>query len=262
MSQGGFSELCGRIGVEEMSFEACYLMYLLVPDVEDVMTVCRSQSALQKTVEGLGCRLVSDCPQKLRSKKAAMVASFDMHSFQPFFRWMFDMGKSISAMNTGAHVGVVRSVPVQVSDMRPRPLQRAREATSQPATAAAASVAQTGLQLMEAVLSGWALMAKFKEFCSTKDLAPFSKDLWTQIGRFAHLVRRLPDPLADRCTHMRARACHAGALGAAAACHPGPSQTTTGQIEPDLSNYDDDGSGGGSAWPCMIDDFVEWVVAQ
>lgn len=196
MSQGGFSELCGRIGVEEMSFEACYLMYLLVPDVEDVMTVCRSQSALQKTVEGLGCRLVSDCPQKLRSKKAAMVASFDMHSFQPFFRWMFDMGKSISAMNTGAHVGVVRSVPVQ-----------------------------TGLQLMEAVLSGWALMAKFKEFCSTKDLAPFSKDLWTQIGRFAHL-------------------------------------TTTGQIEPDLSNYDDDGSGGGSAWPCMIDDFVEWVVAQ
>ena len=40
------------------------------------------------------------------------------------------------------------------------------------------------------------------------------------------------------------------------------SQTTTGQIEPDLSNYDDDGSGGGSAWPCMIDNFVEWVVAQ
>ena len=116
--------------------------------------------------------------------------------------------------------------------------------------------------MMEAVLSGWALMAKFKEFCSTKDLAPFSKDLWTQIGRFAHLVRRLPDPLADRCTRMRARACHAGALGAAAACRPGASQTTTGQIEPDLSNYEDDGSGGGSAWPCMIDDFVEWVVAQ
>ena len=261
MSQRGFSELCGRIGVEEMSFEACYLMYLLVPDVEDVMTVCRSQSALQKAVEGLGCRLVSDCPQKLRSKKAAMVASFDMHSFQPFFRWMFDMGKSISAMNTGAHVGVVRSVPVQVSKVRPHPLQRAREATSQPATAAAASVAQTGLQLMEAVLSGWALMAKFKEFCSTKDLAPFSKDLWTQIGRFAHLVCRFPDPWPIA-AHMRARACHAGAPGAAAACRPGASQTTTGQIEPDLSNYEDDGSGGGSAWPCMIDDFVEWVLAQ
>ena len=53
-----------------------------------------------------------------------------------------------------------------------------------------------------------------------------------------------------------------GAVGAAAACRPGASQTTTGQIKPDLSNYEDDGSGGGSAWPCMIDDFVEWVVAQ
>ena len=132
MSQGGFSELCGRIGVEEMSFEACYLMYLLVPDVEDVMTVCSSQSALQKAVEGLGCRLVSDCPPKLRSKKAAMVGSFDMHSFQPFFRWMFDMGKSISAMNTGAHVGVVRSVPIEVSKNGPAPLERARDAASQP----------------------------------------------------------------------------------------------------------------------------------
>ena len=121
MSQTGFGELCARIELAEMSFEACYLMYLLVPDVEDVMTVCSSQSALQKAVEGLGCRLVSDCPPKLRSKKAAMVGSFDMHSFQPFFRWMFDMGKSISAMNTGAHVGVVRSVPVEVSKMRPTP---------------------------------------------------------------------------------------------------------------------------------------------
>ena len=65
--------------------------------------------------------------------------------------------------------------------------------------------------MMEAVLSGWSLMAKFKEFCSAKDLAPFSKDLWTQIGRFAHLVRRRPDSLADCST--RARACHAGALG-------------------------------------------------
>ena len=134
MSQGGFSELCGRIGVEEMSFEACYLMYLLVPDVEDVMTVCRSQSALQKTVEGLGCRLVSDCPQKLRSKKAAMVASFDMHSFQPFFRWMFDMGKSISAMNTGAHVGVVRSVPVQVSECARTPYGTESPGGDQPAS--------------------------------------------------------------------------------------------------------------------------------
>ena len=203
MSQGGFSELCGRIGVEEMSFEACYLMYLLVPDVEDVMTVCSSQSALQKAVEGLGCRLVSDCPPKLRSKKAAMVGSFDMHSFQPFFRWMFEMGKSISAMNTGAHVGVVRSVPIEVSNRAPpsRASPRGRLA------ATITAVAQTGLQLMEAVLSGWTFMAKFKEFCSAKkDLAPFSKDLWTQIGRFAHLVRPLPDrmqPMGALATRVR-----------------------------------------------------------
>ena len=68
--------------------------------------------------------------------------------------------------------------------------------------------------MMEAVLSGWTLMAKFKEFCSAKDLAPFSKDLWTQIGRFAHLVRRLPGSLAPwpNAAHMRG-ACHARALG-------------------------------------------------
>ena len=228
MSQGGFSELCGRIGVEEMSFEACYLMYLLVPDVEDVMTVCSSQSALQKAVEGLGCRLVSDCPPKLRSKKAAMVGSFDMHSFQPFFRWMFEMGKSISAMNTGAHVGVVRSVPIEVSRMRPTPFRE--PATRLATTAAAAAVAQTGLQLMEAVLSGWSLMAKFKEFCSAKDLAPFSKDLWTQIGRFAHLVRRLPGSLAECSTH--ARRLPRARAGAAAVCCPVPRRRRRGRLSP------------------------------
>ena len=36
--------------------------------------------------------------------------------------------------------------------------------------------------------------------------------------------------------------------------------TQTGQIAPDLSNYDDDAAGG-SAWPCAIDDFVEFVQA-
>ena len=75
--------------------------------------------------------------------------------------------------------------------------------------------------MMEAVLSGWALMAKFKEFCSTKDLAPFSKDLWTQICRFVHMCK-------------------------------------TGQIDDDLANYDDEDAGG-SAWPCAIDDYVEYV---
>ena len=84
--------------------------------------------------------------------------------------------------------------------------------------------------MMEAVLSGWSLMAKFKEFCSAKDLAPFSKDLWTQIGRFAHLVRRLPVFLAECSTHAlrlpRARA------GAAAVCCPVPRRRRRGRLSP------------------------------
>lgn len=30
-------------------------------------------------------------------------------------------------------------------------------------------------------------------------------------------------------------------------------------VLPDLSNYDDDDAGGGNAWPCFIDEMVEWV---
>ena len=74
---------------------------------------------------------------------------------------------------------------------------------------------------MEAVLSTWPLMAKLKAYCNDKYAQPFSKDLWTRIGRFVNM-------------------------------------TTSGQIRADLSNYDDDAAGG-SAWPCAIDDFVEFV---
>ena len=76
---------------------------------------------------------------------------------------------------------------------------------------------------MEAVLSSWPLMAQLKAFCADKYAQPFSKDLWTQIGRLVHM-------------------------------------TSTGLIRPDLSNYDDENAGG-SAWPCAIDDFVEYVAA-
>mmetsp|Transcript_24280 Transcript_24280/g.66929 ORF Transcript_24280/g.66929 Transcript_24280/m.66929 type:complete len:106 (-) Transcript_24280:424-741(-) len=38
-------------------------------------------------------------------------------------------------------------------------------------------------------------------------------------------------------------------------------QTTVGVIVADLSNYDDDDAGGGNAWPCFVDEFVEWVQA-
>ena len=40
-----------------------------------------------------------------------------------------------------------------------------------------------------------------------------------------------------------------------------PHMTRTGVISRDLSNYDDDAAGG-SAWPCAIDEFVEYVQAQ
>ena len=80
-----------------------------------------------------------------------------------------------------------------------------------------------GLSLLEGALSSWALKEQFKAFCEQQHKQPFSKDLWNQIGRFAHMHK-------------------------------------TGQIAKDLSNYDDE-SGGGSAWPCAIDDFVEFVQA-
>ena len=74
---------------------------------------------------------------------------------------------------------------------------------------------------MEAVLCGWPLMAQLKAFCVDEYNQPFSKDLWTQIGRFVNM-------------------------------------TTSGQIRADLSNYDADAD----AWPCAIDEFVEYVQAR
>ena len=84
-----------------------------------------------------------------------------MYSFQPFFKWIFDLGKGIAALNLGVNAGAVRSVPVA-----------------------------EGVQLMEAALGAWSLMPKFKQFCATsKSALPFSKDVWVQVGRFVHLVR-------------------------------------------------------------------------
>jgi len=78
---------------------------------------------------------------------------------------------------------------------------------------------------MDTVLSSWRLMPQLKDFFANKYAQPFSKDLWMQIGRFVNM-------------------------------------TQTGRISADLSNYDDDDTGGGSAWPSAIDEFVEFVQAQ
>jgi len=142
----------------------------------------------------LGCRNLGELPEKLRRKSATLEASYG-ESFQAFFRWLFEMGKAIAILNSNANASSVRTVPLDV-----------------------------GLQLMEAVLGGWRLKEPMKAFCQSHHAQPFSKDLWSQIGRFVHM-------------------------------------TKTGKILHDLSNYDDE-SGGGSAWPCAIDDFVEYVRAS
>ena len=70
------------------------------------------------------------------------------------------MGKAIAALNNNVSADRVRTVPLE-----------------------------EGLQLMEAALSQWPLMGAFKTFCSGTYNQPFSKDLWTQIGRFVHMTR-------------------------------------------------------------------------
>jgi len=169
-----------------------YLMYNLSPDIDNVMIVCASKGAFQRGIECLGCKTVADVAAKLRLKRTALQATFGP-VFRPFFAWLFEMGRQITALNTGADASVVRSVPLEAA-----------------------------LQLIGSVLGPWPLMAQFTEFCEKSFGQPFNKDLWMQLGRFVEM-------------------------------------TTSGQIHRDLSNYDDDLTGGGSAWPCMIDDFVEFV---
>ena len=68
------------------------------------------------------------------------------------------------------------------------------------------ALAQEGLQLMEAVLGSWKLMAKLKEYCEANVDTPFTMDLWTQIGRFAHLVRGSSRPYTVAATKDLVRA--------------------------------------------------------
>jgi len=193
MTQSGFSNLCGCLGIEEMSFEACYLMYSLCPAIEDVMTVCSSKSAFQRAVDSFGGKSLLDLPAQLQTRRSSLQRTYGTHDFGPFWRWLFEMGKAIAALNMGAtSAGAVRSVPLN-----------------------------EGLMFLEAALGSWPLMPKLKVFCETKYAQAFTKDLWLQLGRFVSL-------------------------------------TTVGSIAPDLKNYDDLESGGGTAWPCMIDDFVEF----
>jgi hypothetical protein len=189
MSQEGLAALLAGLDIAEMSFDALFLTYHLSgcpQSVDNVWIVCPSKQQLQTALDSFGCsRSLAGLPAQLRRKCASLESSY-AEPFASFFRWLFEMGKAISALNNNSEVSHVRSVPLDV-----------------------------GLQLMESALVNWSLISQFKAFC-TQQAQPFSRDLWTQICRFAHM-------------------------------------TKTGRICADLSNYDDD-SAGGSAWPCAIDD--------
>lgn len=183
ISQEGFATFISDIGIEDMSFEAIYLSFRLSTSdqaVEDVFTVCASKQRLQFALDGLGCRSFAELPAKLRAKRVSLQSEYGQQ-FAAFFRWLFEMGKAIAALNNSVASQAVRTVPLS-----------------------------EGLALMEAVLGAWPLMEQLKTFCLEKFNQPFSKDLWTQIGRFVNM-------------------------------------TKTGQIQADLSNYDADGDAWPSA---------------
>jgi len=54
LGQDGFSKLCDALGIEGMSFEACYLNSMLSPVVDDVLVVCASKAQLQRGIESIG----------------------------------------------------------------------------------------------------------------------------------------------------------------------------------------------------------------
>jgi hypothetical protein len=61
---------------------------------------------------------MADVPAKLRAKRGSMEADFGP-SFAPFFRWLFEMGKAIAALNNNVQSGAVRTVPLSVRASAP-----------------------------------------------------------------------------------------------------------------------------------------------
>jgi hypothetical protein len=166
MTQEGFAALLQGIGIELMTFEAIYFQYRLAPtpdSVEDPHTVCSSKHALQSCLDGLGARKLEDVPEKLKRKKAALQSDYG-DSFPQFFRWLFEMGKAISAANLDVAASAVRTVPLAV-----------------------------GLMLMEAALSSWPLMPQLKAFCEEKHAQPITKVRRARAWILPHHHLRRPD---------------------------------------------------------------------
>jgi hypothetical protein len=69
MTQEGFSSFIGELGIEEMSFEAIYLIFKLAPNsqaVDDVMIVCAAKQSMQSAMDSLGCaRLAPACAARI-----------------------------------------------------------------------------------------------------------------------------------------------------------------------------------------------------
>ena len=54
------------------------------------------------TLDCRRCASPAELSAKLRLKRAALQADFGV-CFRPFFAWLFEMGRQITAMNTGEH---------------------------------------------------------------------------------------------------------------------------------------------------------------
>ena len=137
MTQESFAALCHALNLEQMSFASMYLCYLFggsSQSVEDVMVVCTSKGAMQRALDALGAKTFGDVPLRLAERCAMLQRDFGSN-FLVFFRWLFEMGKAVAALNLGVHASAVRTVPLDV-----------------------------GLQLMEPVLGTWPLMAELKAF--------------------------------------------------------------------------------------------------
>jgi hypothetical protein len=268
-------------------------LFTLSPEIEDVMVVCASKVAFQRGIECLGCGLLvfvgiascllavvrvaalsshaatnmnacrcktlADLPVKLRLTRLALQSDYS-ERFHPFFVWLFDMGKNIAAMNSGACVSVVRSVPLLVRcyllHFHPMLLsvkiQSVRDRYPPiPATCVTRSDCSSWKLCWDrGRYSPSSKISVSSSSCSlsARTCGRRSVDSWRwYASRRAHPID---------CWYLR--------LCVLLSLNSGPHfrllhQTTSGQIHKDLGNYDDDLTGGGSAWPCMIDDFVEYV---
>lgn len=59
------------------------------------------------------CRTIGDVPTKLRQKCAALRVDYGS-GFITMFRWLFEMGKALTALQRDVDVTQLRTVPVNV----------------------------------------------------------------------------------------------------------------------------------------------------